>query len=120
MDDLHQLVSIISDLPQLTIWVLLGFAIYKTFIFSSVTGSLYYGFKFAVNKWSEHKREPTPYSIDDLVITSDSTKNNLIVQLSRICGKRTGIDSTYIHSRSVEWLKEAIDAKELKERESKK
>lgn len=36
----------------------------------------------------------------------------LMQQLYRLCGKNVNIDSDYIHSQSIKWLREAITEKE--------
>jgi len=39
----------------------------------------------------------------------------MITQIKRIKGKNLNIESNYIHEESVDWLREAINAKEIEE-----
>lgn len=58
-------------------------------------------------------------TIDGMCITRDGAHRALIAQLDRLRGKGTGIESSYIHGRSVVWLREAIDAREELDRKEK-
>lgn len=122
IDEVKELIGLIKELPDIALWILAGFAIYKTFIFSSVTGSLYYGFKFAVTKLSaaydaklNRKPPPKEVNLSHIAITHDGTYDVLLSTLADLRGVRTK-DSTYLHSRDVSWLREAI--KEKREREA--
>lgn len=50
--------------------------------------------------------------LQNIVITSDNTFQSLMNKIKRVCGKNTGtVSSKYIHTCSVDWLREAIDDK---------
>lgn len=115
MDELKLLIEMVANLPTLAVWVLVGYLVYKI----AVIGSIYGLIRFGIDKlhdYKAHRHERTTVEIratlDGMCITSDGTHNALIAQIDRIKGKRTGISSSYIHRQSVEWLREAIDAKE--------
>jgi hypothetical protein len=123
MEELRLLISMVANLPQMAIWVLVGYLVYKI----SVIGSIYGVIRFAIAKVVEYltlrTKEKTEQihrsenieikaTIEGMCITKDNTHRALIAQLDRLRGKGTGIESQYIHDRSVNWLREAIDAKE--------
>lgn len=130
MDELKLLVEMVASLPSLAVWVVVAFYIYKI----SIIGSIYGVIRFVASKIHDvliaKKTLPTitqEINLEDrlrgIAITSDDTLNLLIKQLSRVksrgfsyknsedCGKG------YIHSQSVDWLREAIDDKEEKDKE---
>jgi len=124
MDELKELVGMVQQVPETALWILGGFAFYKLFIFGSVVGAVQSILKLAITKWHHFKTTPVELppqkvSIDHLVITHDGSKDMLLAQLTRLIGKRVGIGTGYIHSASVEWLREAIDEKEIADREEK-
>jgi len=59
IDELKDLIKLLGEIPEMALWVLAGFAIYKTFVFSSVTGALYYGFRFLTEKVHDALIRPT-------------------------------------------------------------
>lgn len=121
MEELKLLVEMVSNLPSMALWVLAGFWAYKVICI----GSLYGVIRLLINKthaWLTTPKEKINIVTDkynSLSITHDGTHDKLYAQVQRICGKRTGeysaSRSAYIHSSSVEWLKEAIDEKEANE-----
>ena len=118
MEELKLLIEMVANLPALAMWVLVGYLVYRL----AVIGSIYGVIRLGIEKWhsvlTTRKNEDVRVVVDGLVI-SDS-KNSLIGQLRRIAGKNEGIRSQYIHDYNVEWLREAIDAKELEERKATK
>lgn len=128
MEELKLLISMVSDLPQMALWVLIGYLLYKLAIVGSIFGVI----KLAIDKLHDYKvTQKTlppvkqPIVLEDLLngicISSDNTRQLLIAQLRRIGGKGLGYksDSQYIHERTVGWLREAIDDKINKEAEVK-
>ena len=112
MEELKLLVEMVAKLPTLAIWVVALFYAYKVVIIGSVYGLI----RFIVTKLHDYKCNRTAtIKLQDkftgMVITSDYTMDKLTAQLKRISGKNAN-GSLYIHTSSVEWLKEAIDAKE--------
>ena len=127
MQELKLLVEMVASLPQLAVWVVIAFYIYKIVIIGSIYGVIRFGVA-KLHDWAVTRKTLPPItqqiSLEDIlhgiVITSDETKNLLIAQIRRVCGKNTGIESNYIHERSVDWLREAISDKELKDLKAKK
>ena len=116
MEELQAIIEMISKLPQTALWVLVGFWTYKVVVIGSIYGVI----RFAIEKahsWATTPKESL-IKVRPMLerITITGNLDQLIGQISRICGKGTSIGSTYIHDRSIQWLKEAIDEKEARER----
>jgi hypothetical protein len=128
MEELKLLVEMVASLPTLAVWVVAAFYLYKI----SIIGSIYGVIRFAISKlhdWSITRKTLPPIvqeiSLRDMLngicISDEATKNLMMAQIRRICGKNLSIDSDYIHERSVDWLREAINAKEAEDvKKSKK
>jgi hypothetical protein len=104
MEELKLLIGMVADLPQMALWVLIGFLIYKL----AVIGSIYGTIRFIVDKlhsWLTNRDQEMRPLLDGIVITGNV--NGLMAQLHR-CKHASG---KYIHQTDVEWLREAIDAK---------
>jgi hypothetical protein len=121
MEELKLLIGMVTDLPALATWVLVGFLVYKIAVIGSVYGVIRLGITQLfgwLQKKEDRRNNPPPVelrgAIDGMCITADGSHNQLVAQIMRICGKDTGATrSLYIHKQSVQWLREAIDAKEL-------
>lgn len=113
MEELKALVEMVAKLPQLALWVCIGFWAYKVIVIGSIYGTL----KFVVTKLHDYlvrrkvevKTVEMRATIDGMCISGEADR--LIAQLRRVAGRRTGIKSEYFHGCSVDWLREAIDAK---------
>jgi hypothetical protein len=120
MDEIKQIIEMIAKLPQLAIWVLVAFWAYKVIVIGSVYGVI----RFVVEKvhsWATTPKEKLEIvevrgKLDKLTIGSPEF---LIAQIGRIVGKRVGISTSFLHDQSIQWLKEAIDEKEARDREAK-
>ena len=111
MEELKLLVEMVAKLPAMAMWVIVAFFAYKVI----VVGSIYGVIRFSVDKlhsWLVTRKveykEIRPM-LDGMCIRTET--DNLIAQIRRIRGRGTNIDSGYVHEQSVEWLREAIDAK---------
>lgn len=127
MDEMKLLIDMVGKLPQTALWVLLGFFLYKVIYVGSVFGVL----KILITKIHDVFIDMSEKSIErskiekglkviDVVakmneITISAEVPKLIKQISRLVNTRTDCGSSYIHSRDVEWLKEAIDEKIARE-----
>lgn len=117
MDDLKLLVDMVGHLPQLALWVLLGYLVYKLAVVGSIYGVIRYVTKEVFSWLSVKKAEPpreVEYKeirpmLDGMCIRASA--DSFLAQLHRLKGKGLGIESDYIHQQSVDWLREAIDAK---------
>ena len=125
MEELTILIEMVSELPQMALWVLIGFFIYKVV----VVGSIFGVFRLLILKahsWlttpkKELRQIELEATIDGMVITHGEGGNvkYLISQIRRLIGIRTKIDCpTYIFKRDIDWLKEAIDEKIERERKN--
>jgi len=119
MEELKELVTLISDVPQFVLWVLIGYLIYKLALLGSIYGVIRYvaGELFGWLRAQKVEIKQVRPILDDMVITGNLDR--LVVQIGRLCGKGTGIQSRFLHPESIEWLAEAIDEKEARERQKK-
>lgn len=116
------LINALKDAPHLALSALVIFYGFKV----AVVGSIYGVIRFCVDRVCKVlETRKTEYKeirpiINGMCITSDGTSDELIAQLQRLRGLRTGISSNYIHKCGVQWLQEAIDEKLEKERGGEK
>jgi len=124
MEELKLLIEAVAGLPTLTLWVLVGFLIYKLAVIGSVYGTIRYGIEKFV-QWKttpKHMLEDKTDMVKNIAITHDGTFDALVEQLRRLIGKgfdNNRIGTRYIHGQSVDWLREAITEKELRDAETK-
>jgi hypothetical protein len=120
MDEIKQIIEMIAKLPQLAIWVLVAFWAYKVIVIGSVYGVIRFvaekAYAWAVTPKHETHIVDVRGKLDRMTIHSPDF---LIGQISRIIGKRMSIPTPYLHDESIEWLREAIDEKEARDREAK-
>ena len=120
MEELKVLVDMVAHLPQMALWVIAFFFVYKVTVIGSIYGVIRFVtsslFSWLTSKKVDYK-EIRPM-LDGICISG--TVNGLMTQLHRVKGKGTGINSDYIHKQSVDWLREAIDAKIALEEETTK
>lgn len=55
IDELKQLLTMIQDVPDMVLHVLLGFAIYKIIIFLGTSAGIYGTIRLGINKWHDYK-----------------------------------------------------------------
>lgn len=123
MEELKLIIEAIAGLPTMTVWVLCGFLVYKLAIVGSVYGVIRYAIEQIVRlhkdridgELRERLNVDITGTINGMCITADGTHTELLGQLLRLRGKGTGVGSQYIHTQSVEWLRNAIDDKEKKD-----
>lgn len=111
MEELKLLIEMVASLPTMAMWVLVGFFAYKVIVIGSIYGLV----RFAIDKLHSWLTKPKiEYKevrpmLDGMCIRTST--DVLIAQLRRLAGRGTGINTEYINEQSVEWLREAIDAK---------
>ena len=124
MEELKILVDMVAHLPQMALWVLCGFLIYKL----AVVGSIYGTIRFVVEKFHSWKVTPrhelevkeVRAQLDGMTIKD--AFDPLLTQLHRLpnISMRGGGNSmrshSYIHMSDVDWLRSAIDEKLAKEK----
>jgi uncharacterized membrane protein YhiD involved in acid resistance len=114
MEELKILVDMVAHLPTMAVWVLCGYLVYKVAVVGSIYGVIHFGLAqlfgwLKTNKAREVEYKELRVMLDGVCIRA--AIEPLMAQLHRLRGKAVSIDSSYIHDSSVEWLREAIDAK---------
>ena len=101
MEDLKEIATFISGLPNLAVWVLAGFLAYKLALVGSVYGTI----RFALHLWHDYKtRPPAPAQMLLGVKAIDAeTADALRTLLSRVS------NGSYVHMTDVRTLSRAID-----------
>lgn len=108
MEELKEILHIIAGLPSLTVWVLVGFLVYKLAVIGSIYGTIRFGIQqFVVWRASTVSR---PFKMGSRLI-DESVGEALQAQIVRLCSM-TG----YIHHSDVVRLQRAIDAALEKEK----
>ncbi len=98
MEELKLLIEAVAGLPTITLWVLVGYLVYKL----AVIGSIYGVIRFGIEKFVEWKTKPRDFKIGTKCI-DESVEQGLQIQIARL------ISYSYIHSDGVAKLKNALD-----------
>ena len=111
MEELKLLIQMVENLPTMAVWVLVGYLLYKI----TVVGSIYGVIRFVSGQLFDWLREKKVEYKDirpmlDGICIKASTEM-LMAQLHRLRGKGLSHETEYIHTLSVNWLREAIDHK---------
>lgn len=109
MEELKIIVDMIASLPQMALWVLIGFWCYKVIVIGSVYGVI----RLGINKLYDWLTKAQDVNLSGLVV-AESVKFTLIAQLSRVPSRYTTMDSV-----AVDWLRQAIDDKLVKDANEK-
>jgi hypothetical protein len=120
MEELRMLLEMVAKLPTMAVWVLLGIFAYKVVIVGSIFGVLRL-LIIKMHDWltrpPQHKYVEIRPMLDGLCVSG--TKDELMHELKRLRGVNVCIDSSYIHPSTVDWLREAIDARLLLDAQAK-
>lgn len=100
MEELKIIVDMIASLPQMALWVLIGFWAYKVII----VGSIYGVIRFVADKIYLIFTKPKEVSLGGIAL-NENVASFLIGQISRISS------TNYIHHSDVVWLADAITEK---------
>jgi len=124
MESLKELLTIVKDLPGMTLWILGGFLFYKFFITGLIVGSLTFVAKLLINKFHDIKTKPVvkQYRIMDHFV-EESTFDRFIDTLKKVSRCRIGYqeilsEGRYMFGISVKdlsWLDQAIDEKKSRD-----
>lgn len=107
MEELKEILHAIAGLPTITVWILVGYLVYKLAIVGSVYGTIRYGiYQFVQWRTVAVSR---PFRMGSRLI-DEAVAESLQVQIARLTSS-TG----YIHGSDVVRLKQAIDALLAKE-----
>jgi hypothetical protein len=121
MEELRMLLETVGKLPQMALWVAIGFWAYKVVVVGSVYGVI----RFVVSKGHDYlvQRKTIPPEVKRIEVRAmvdgiciGNAVEPLMAQLHRVIGRKTGIDTPYVHRDSVDWLREAIDDRIAKDR----
>ena len=114
MDELKILIEMVSELPQMAIWVLVLFFCYKTVVIGSIFGLvrlfIVKSHSWLVTPKTELKVIKLDYDIDGVHILGGL--GGLSSQLRKIPGV-----NTYMHSSEIDWLAAAIKDKLKKDKD---
>lgn len=120
IEELKQLLTMVQQMPEMVLHVLLGFAIYKVIIFLGTSMGIYGTLRLAITKWHDYKVRPVEsvvkYDLGKHFITSDSSFEKfqeLILRLRhrRIAKDKTGKVFDYVFADDVQFLIEAYQEK---------
>jgi hypothetical protein len=116
MEELKLLIEAVAGLPTLTLWVLLGYLIYKLAVIGSVYGVVRFGIE-KIHDWltSRHKVKDVRPMIDRVCITGCA--DQLITLIQSLANVSTRAKTGYVHSSDVEWLEAAVREKKVRELE---
>jgi hypothetical protein len=113
IEELKELVNVVNSLPQLALWVAIGFWAYKVII----VGSIYGVIRLAINKgyaaWTQPKTSDIKSVIDG--VTYYFNKDDVVGQLKRVLA-----NTPDRQDESIKWLSEAITEKIEKDGPPKK
>ena len=104
MEELQLIIQMVTGLPTLTVWVLLGYLVYKLAIVGSTYGVIRYGLDTLI-KW---KTAPLQYNYvieKELKLLHKDVGPQIFTQLARLQEVGYG----YIHGSDVDKLRKAID-----------
>lgn len=102
MEELKLLIEAVAGLPTITLWVLVGYLIYKLAIIGSTYGVIRYALDTFI-KW-KNKPDEVVYKIgDNAPVIDDQVANAILREIRRIRS------TSYIHMSDVNDLRIAID-----------
>lgn len=111
MDELKLLIDLVSNLPAMAVWVLVGFYAYKVMVIGSIYGLI----RFTILKVHDWLVAPKQVELKLAGMTiSETVLLSLAAQLQRLSTK-TG----YLHASDVAALAQAIDKIEAEKRSAK-
>ncbi len=112
MEELKLLSGLVKDLPNAAIIIIIAYFIYKAIIVVSAYGII----RFITQKTHDAIINPKRKEVDIVEslnkVTITAATGSLVEQVMRI--QKDNLH--YIHDADVQWLKEAIDEKEERER----
>lgn len=117
IEAMKEVVDLVKQLPELSIWILCGVLIYKVIIIGSWFGIARLLIVKLHNFATSPRKIENVHKIDRYFITCDGAYDRFMACVHRLRHKRTRSPATeYIHLSDVAWLEEAIKEKEDRER----
>jgi uncharacterized membrane protein YhiD involved in acid resistance len=120
MDELKLLIEMVSNLPSLAVWVLVGYLFYKIAVVGSIYGLLRFGIE-KLHDWlvtRKTRTEEVSLALEGRIIATN--REEFLAQLRRMTNILNGGPSPYIHSDTTAWLRAAIDDKIAKDQAAAK
>ena len=106
MNELKELVGLINSLPQIALWVMVGFWAYKVIVVGSVYGVI----RLAIGKGYDAYTKPREFFLGDMCV-SKAVEADLKNELAR--GLQYG--HAYLNVADAEWIRQAISEKRDRE-----
>ena len=106
MDELKELVGLINSLPQIALWVMVGFWAYKVIVVGSVYGVI----RLAISKAYEAFAKPREFTLDDMSITA-----GVAADLKNELKRALVYGHIQLNRMDAAWLREAITEKQDRE-----
>jgi hypothetical protein len=121
MEELKMLVEMVASLPQMALWVLIGFWAYKVVVVGSIYGVIRFGIDRLHSWLTKPKHELVTHDVrlmlDGEVITG--AREALLAQIRRVRERsKSGKRYAFVFQDDVDWLREAISEKLEREGEA--
>jgi len=117
MEELKLLIEMVSNLPSLAVWVLVGYLVYKVVVIGSIYGLARFGIEKLHGWATRDKTKEISLVMDD--VAWGSGKEAFVNQLRRIVGAPESPHGYYMMATHAEWLRQAIDDKIAKDQAGK-
>lgn len=118
MEEIKELINAITNLPQLAVWVLAGYLVYKL----ATIGALYATIRFVAEKAFGYLSLKKTNYVETRVLMdgmlTHGTAEAFMNQMRRLPGIGQTTKSNYIYNDHIKWLREAIDDKIAKDEKS--
>ena len=118
LEELKEIIKLFESVPTLSLWILGGFAFYKLVTYLSVTGSVVFLTKLAIEKLHDYKTKPKEIikkvTLDNKFITSDGAYDIFCNLLDDVIGKGYGCPGElrqYIHESGAKFIADAVKEK---------
>ncbi len=124
IEELKQLLTMVQEMPEMVLHVLLGFAIYKTIIFLGTSAGIYGTIRLGINKWHDYKTRKMEKPIEKIIkydlgkhfISGDGSFEKLQELILRLRQRRIAKDKNakiyeYVFVDDVQFLIDAFQEK---------
>jgi hypothetical protein len=112
VEELKELIAVIGTLPQLALWVAVGFWAYKVIIIGSIYGVIWLAINKAYAAFTRPKQEEVQITIDGIVYGESRAR---LIGILRSIGA-----GPYESTAFLDWLQEAVETKLEKDGQPKK
>ena len=107
MEQLKLLVEMVSDLPEMAIWVLLGFWVYKIIIVGSLYGCIKYAIKQTHSVLTRQKYKDGMYALKNHVLYGVEPED-IVTILARVARHNDTTSGSFFAS-DLRWLRQAVE-----------